>query len=267
MANQIHINNIDISTFGITPIGGYLESLFSLPEKVDISVNEWYEGQIEVDLPQGITFENQREITIKLYCNDFINQASSFVDFLMLNPYYSYLFEETGDLLQLRFVNSNHNRIIGINNVNTFDIVLMEENWSRTNTTTITMPIINNHCVVNGTNINEYGFVLSQGMLDNVLLNTNTHERLIGALSPIKSKIRNVGLKLNTCSMDMPTFKNNYYAMIGMLTSAGVKTLQVSYNEILSSYNAYFDSVKINTIKPINGLIWADFTLNMNVWR
>lgn len=266
LQGKLLINNIDVATYGIVPIKGYLLDILSLPQINTIPLVEWYEGNIDVDLIDGITFKNDREIKIPFYCNDFSGGFTSFINYLTQHPSLSLNFPEIGETINARLITQVTNDIWGLSNSQSFELTFLQEDYNKSFVDNkIICNSINDQCSIDSENINNYGMLLSEGSINSILKNGNTHDRIKNATSNISFRAYDAKLNITCTKLNLSTFKTNFESFIAKLIAPNKRTITIKYNNVNFSSYFYFNGVKILDFCIIQSVVWCSFELNIKV--
>ena len=262
---RILVNNIDIAEYGIKVINEYAISLLNPPEKKDLTTIDWYEGQFDVDLDEGIKFKEERQITLECYQTNFTRNFQTFLSVLMAQPYNLFTFEQFGLNLRLKLLKiENNNVFYGFDNQQ-FKITLLQDDFNNT--------FIDNHipqnyyddaCSIEGINVNDYGFVLLQGSLDAFFKRT-IRDRLKGATYALTTKPIECELSFGCTTLDIDTFKTNFNSFIALVTTAGSKSVELNYKNTWYKLQCFYDNIAIKTFLLNENKVWVEFTFKIIV--
>ncbi|MDD2519110.1 MAG: hypothetical protein PHG18_04415 [Bacilli bacterium] len=263
MTNKILLNGVDIANYGMIPLQGYLSDVISMPKTNDVDCLDWYEGNTDADLTDGISFKKEREISIPLYCKDLNSYYNTFINLLLSTPYNTFKFVDINKTLTLRLSSQSKNEVWGFNNRNTFELKFIEDNCSITlldnhiQQTVLSTDII----TIDSINIGEYGFNVNKGTLSNLLSIKNTFDRLNNAIKSIKATSNDIEIKLSSTKLNVTTFFQNYYSLIYILTTPNEKTLNLAYNGKTYEMTFFYKDIKINELIIKDNKVFMIMTL------
>ncbi|MBO6117380.1 MAG: hypothetical protein J6P44_02430 [Bacteroidales bacterium] len=262
---RILINNIDIEEYGVKVLNDYIKDLLNPPDKEDITSIEWYEGQFDVDLSDGIQFKEEKEIKLECYQDDFSKNFQTFFDVLSSQPYNLFTFEEIGLNLRLRLLKIENNNVLSGFNKQTFKITLVQDDFDETFTDNhIYFNFVDSACFIENNNVNDYGFILLEGSLDKIFERT-IQDRLVGAKHSLTIKAIEEDLSFGSSTMDVEQFKINFNSFIGLVTSAGSKSLVLRYDNQEYKMQCFYNNIAINSLLLNNGKVWVTFTLKVAI--
>lgn len=259
---KILVNNIDIENYGIRVTNDYLKQLFTLPEKEDVTYVEWYEGEVDVDLTDGISFKDSKEIKLECYTISFDDNFQSLVSILTSQAINNFTFEELSITIPLRLLKIENSVVYSGYENQKFTITLLQEDY---NITFEDNHIIQNiykygNCFIDNIDISEYGFVLLEDSL-NKLFNRDFHSRLQNANSSINKKMVDISLSFGSNGMNLNTFKMNFISFISLIISSGIKTLKIRYMNKELLYSCYYDNSNIQTFLLDKDSVFFKFDL------